>query len=258
MKGYILITGATSGIGEQLARQLAEQQRNLILVARSEDKLRQLQKELSTSHGVSVLYFVKDLSNKGGAEELYVEVRQQDLLVTHLVNNAGVGNYGHFTATSLEEEVAMIELNISSLVILTKLFAKDMVVRGSGRIMNIASVIAFLPMPYMSVYSATKSFVLAFSQTLAAELEDTGVVVTALAPGITETAFVSPELRQTNLVKSGKPASVETVAAEGVKLLLHGKGKKIVGFQNRLNAVVAALLPERVMIKIKMKLASAQ
>lgn len=258
MKEYILITGASSGIGEQMARQLAEKQKHLILVARNEDKLRQLQKELSTSHGVSVLYFVKDLSNKGSAVELYVEVRQQDLLVTHLVNNAGVGNYGHFTATSLEEEVGMIELNITSLVILTKLFAKDMAVRGSGRIMNIASVIAFLPMPYMSVYSATKSFVLAFSQTLAAELEGTGVVVTALAPGITETAFVSPELRQTHLVKSGKPASAETVAAEGIQLLLHGKGKKIVGFQNRLNAVLAALLPDRVMMKIKMKLAGTR
>lgn len=258
MKEFILITGASSGIGEQMARQLAGQQRNLILVARSEDKLRQLRKELSSLHGVTVLYFVKDLSDKNSAAQLYVEVRQQNLLVTHLVNNAGVGNYGHFTATSLEEEVAMIDLNISSLVILTKLFAKDMVARGSGRIMNIASVIAFLPMPYMSVYSATKSFVLAFSQTLAAELEGTGVVVTALAPGITETAFVSPELRQTNLVKSGKPASPETVAAEGVKLLLHGKGKKIIGFQNRFNAVLAGLLPDQVMMKVKKKLAGAQ
>ena len=152
----------------------------------------------------------------------------------------------------------MIDLNISSLVVLTKLFAKDMAARKSGRIMNVSSVLAYLPFPYMSVYSATKSFVLAFSETLAAELEGTGVVVTTLAPGTTETAFVSPEMRETNLLKSNKPTPVKTVATEGVKLLLHGKGKKIVGFQNRFNSILAGILPDPVMMKIKMKLASAK
>ena len=121
----------------------------------------------------------------------------------------------------------MIDLNVSSLVILTKLFAKDMAARKSGRIMNVSSVIALLPFPYMSVYSATKSFVLAFSQTLAAELEGTGVVVTTLAPGTTETAFVSPEMRETNLLRSNKPTPLKTVATEGVKLLLHEKERKL-------------------------------
>jgi len=205
-----------------------------------------------------VQYIPKDLSKTEQASQLYDDIKRANYQVSHLVNNAGFGNYGNFIETSLEEELDMIDLNISSLVVLSKLFAKDMVARKSGRIMNVSSVIAYLPFPYMSVYSATKSFVLAFSQTLAAELEGTGVVVTTLAPGTTETAFVSPELRETNLVKSNKPAPVKTVATEGVKLLLHGKGKKIVGFQNRFNSILAGVLPDSVMMKVKMKLASVK
>jgi short-subunit dehydrogenase len=241
-----------------MAQQLAALKYNLILTARSEDKLAAMQQELSYKYGITVQYIPKDLSKTEQASQLYDDIRRANYQVSHLVNNAGFGDYGSFLETSLEKELNMIDLNISSLVILSKLFAKDMVARKSGRIMNVSSVIAYLPFPYMSVYSATKSFVLAFSQTLAAELEGTGVVVTTLAPGTTETAFVSPEMRETNLVKSNKPTPVKTVATEGVKLLLHGKGKKIVGFQNRLNSILAGILPEPVMMKVKMKLASVK
>jgi len=200
----------------------------------------------------------KDLGKTAQAARLFEEIKDAGYQVSHLVNNAGFGDYGSFLETSLERELSMIDLNVSSLVILTKLFARDMSARKSGRIMNVASVIAYLPFPYQSVYSATKSFVLAFSQTIAAELEGTGVVVTTLAPGVTETAFISPEMRETNLLKSNKPTSVKTVATEGVNLLLHGKGKKIIGFQNRFNSILAGILPDAVMMKIKMKLASAR
>ncbi|WP_375586849.1 SDR family NAD(P)-dependent oxidoreductase [Flagellimonas aurea] len=256
MKEYILITGASSGIGHEMAHQLAALKYNLILTARSKDKLKTMQEDLTLKHGVEVHYFPKDLSKKNQVLELYNEVKTAKLKVSHLVNNAGFGNYGHFEETSLEEELKMIDLNISSLVILTKLFTKDMVARKSGRIMNIASLLAFLPFPYQSVYSASKSFVQAFSETLAAELEGTGVVVTSLAPGITETAFIPGEMRKMNLLKSTKPMPVKTVAEAGVKLLLHGKGKRIVGFQNRFNAVLAKLLPSAAMMKVKKKLAS--
>jgi len=258
MKQYILITGASSGIGYEMAQQLAALKYNLILTARSQDKLTTRQQELSSKYGITVQYIPKDLSETEQAAQLYDDIKGANYQVSHLVNNAGFGDYGSFLETSLEKELNMIDLNISSLVILTKLFAKDMVARKSGRIMNVSSVIAYLPFPYMSVYSATKSFVLAFSQTLAAELEGTGVVVTTLAPGTTETAFVSPEMRETNLVKSNKPTSVKTVATEGVNLLLHGKGKKIVGFQNRFNSILAGVLSESVMMKVKMKLASVK
>lgn len=255
MKHYVLLTGASSGIGYEMATQLAAKKMNLILVARSETKLKKLQNELIAKHGISVQYFVKDLSNVKAAIDLYKDVQQENLLVTHLVNNAGVGNYGNFTETSLEEELSMIQLNVSSLVVLTKLFAKDMVSRKSGRIMNVSSLVAFLPFPYFAVYSATKAFVKAFSETLAAELEGTGVIVTSLYPGTVDTGFTTNDMQSTNLHKS-KPMHPKEVAAQGVKLLLFGKGKKVVGFQNWFNSKLSSYMPDSIMMKIKKKLAS--
>lgn len=258
MKQYILITGASSGIGNEMARQLAALEYNLILTARSGDKLGELQQELSSRYGITVHAITSDLVNKAQAVHLFNRVKSSGYIVSHLVNNAGSGEYGSFLDTSLEKELDMINLNVSSLLILTKLFARDMADRKFGRIMNVSSVIAYLPFPYQSVYSATKAFVHAFSQTIAAELEGTGVVVTTLAPGVTETAFISAEMRETNLLKSNKPTPVKTVATEGVNLLLHGKGKKIIGSKNRFNSILAGILPESVMMKIKMKLAGAK
>ncbi|MEJ2880528.1 SDR family NAD(P)-dependent oxidoreductase [Pedobacter sp. GR22-6] len=257
MKQYILITGASSGIGYEMVQQLAALEYNLIITARSEDKLVAMQQELTSRYGITVHHIATDLINKAQAVHLFNHVKNSGYLVSHLVNNAGFGEYGSFLETPLEKELDMIDLNVSSLVILTKLFARDMAARKSGRIMNVSSVIAYLPFPYQSVYSATKAFVLAFSQTIAAELKGTGVVVTTLAPGVTETAFISEQMREINLLKSNKPSPVKTVATEGVNLLLHGKGKKIIGFQNRFNSILAGILPDSVMMKIKMKLASA-
>jgi len=258
MEKYILITGASSGIGYEMAQQFAALKYNLIITARSESKLKDIKQELSSRYGIVVEYIVKDLGKPEQAVELFNEIKSAKHQVSHLVNNAGFGNYGSFVETPLEEELNMIDLNISSLVVLTKLFAKDMVARKSGRIMNVSSLLAFLPFPFYSVYSATKSFVLAFSETLAAELEGSGVVVTTLAPGTTETAFVSSEMRETNMLRSNKPTPVTTVAAAGVELLLHGKGKKIVGFQNRFNSILARIVPSAAMMKIKKKLASTK
>lgn len=177
------------------------------------------------------------------------------MLVSHLVNNAGVGNYGEFTETALDEELSMIQLNISSLVVLTKLFAQDMVKRRSGRIMNIGSVVSFLPMPYFSVYSATKAFVLAFSDTLAAELEGTGVTILSLYPGTVDTGFMTEKMQSTNLHKT-KPMHPEIVAEIGIKHLLEGKGKKVTGFQNWINTKLPNFIPDSIMMKIKKDLAS--
>ncbi|MDR7209132.1 SDR family oxidoreductase [Flavobacterium piscis] len=255
MEKTILITGASSGIGYEMATQLAAKKMNLILVARTETKLKQMKAELTKEYGIQVQYFVADLSDVNAAKDLYKKVQQENLVVTHLVNNAGVGNYGNFTETSLEEELNMIQLNISSLVVLTKLFAKDMVIRKSGRIMNISSVVAFLPMPYFSVYSATKAFVLAFSETLAAELEETGVIVSSLYPGTVDTGFTTTEMQTTNLHKT-KPMHPKEVAIQGVKHLLEGNGKKVVGFQNWFNTKLPNFVPDSIMMKIKKGLAS--
>lgn len=255
MEKTILITGASSGIGYEMATQLAAKKMNLILVARTETKLQQMKAELTKEYGIQVQYFVTDLSDVNAAKDLYKKVKQENLLVTHLVNNAGVGNYGNFTETSLEEELNMIQLNISSLVVLTKLFAKDMVSHKSGRIMNISSLVAFLPFPYFAVYSATKAFVKAFSETLAEELDGTGVIVTSLYPGTVDTGFTTADMQSTNLHKS-KPMHPREVAAQGVKHLLSGKGKKVVGFQNWFNSKLSSFMPDSIMMKIKKKLAS--
>lgn len=257
MKEYILLTGASSGIGYEMANQLAAKKLNLILVARTETKLQQMQAELVDKYGILVEYFATDLSDVNAAIHLYKAVQQENFIVTHLVNNAGVGNYGHFIETSLDEELSMIELNISSLVVLTKLFAKDMVSRKSGRIMNVGSLLSFLPFPYFAVYSATKAFVLAFSETLAAELDGTGVIVNSLYPGTVDTGFTTDKMQSTNLHKN-KPMHPKVVATQGVKHLLYGKGKKVVGFQNWFNSKLSNFMPDNIMMKIKKRLASQQ
>lgn len=256
MKEYILITGASSGIGYEMAQQLAAKKFNLILVARSVGKLEQMQNELSSTFGIEVQYLEKDLSKPDLAIQLFKEVKSKGFIVTHLVNNAGFGGYGNFLETPLANELDMINLNVSSLVVLTKLFAQDMASRNSGRIMNVASLLSFIPLPYYAIYSATKTFVLSFSETIAAELEDSGVTVTSLCPGIVETAFHTPEMRKTNAMRSYKPALAKDVASVGVKLLLKGKGKKIVGFNNWFISNLPRVTPDFMMIKIKKNLAS--
>ena len=256
MKEYILITGASSGIGYEMAKILAQKKYNLILVARSIQKLEQLQKYLVERDQVEVQFIPKDLSNPQNAMELYDEIKFKNLIVTHLVNNAGFGGYGDFVETSLDHELDMVNLNISSLMVLTKLFGRDMAKRKSGRIMNVASILSFLPFPYYSVYSATKSFVLAFSQTVAAELEDSGVIVTTLCPGTVETPFHTPEMRKTNAMSANKLFPPEEVAKEGVQLLLHGKGKKVVGKMNWFLTNLPRITPGVIMMRIKKNLAS--
>ncbi|MFD2033775.1 SDR family NAD(P)-dependent oxidoreductase [Belliella marina] len=255
MKKHILITGASSGIGYEMAQQLASLKYNLILAARSGDKLEVMQRELTSKYGVSVHYIAKDLSIVDQAVELFNEIKSADYQVSHLVNNAGAGNYGDFIETPLEEELSMIQLNISSLVVLTKLFAQDMVSRKSGRIMNVGSVLSFLPFPYFSVYSATKAFVKAFSETLDAELEGTGVNIISLYPGTVDTGFATKEMQSTNLHKT-KPMHPKEVAVQGVKHLLEGNGKKVVGFQNWFNSKLPNFVPDGIMMKIKKGLAS--
>ncbi|MCC5928884.1 MAG: SDR family oxidoreductase [Cyclobacteriaceae bacterium] len=258
MTEYILITGASSGIGYEMAQLLAAKKFNLILVARSIDKLRKMQEELSKKHGVEVQCFQTDLSDVKSTQELYESIKDNGWRVSHLVNNAGFGDYGSFLETSLEKELDMINLNISSLMMLTKLFAQDMATRKSGRIMNVASLLSFIPLPYYSVYAATKTFVLAFSETIAAELEGTGVVVTTLCPGIVETPFHTPDMRKTNAMSANKPMQAIDVAEAGVKLLLHGRGKKVVGFNNWFISNLPRVTPDSIMMKIKKNLASVK
>jgi hypothetical protein len=258
MKDRILITGATSGIGYEMAVQLAAKNYDLVLVARRLDKLTGIKATLEQQHGIQVHVVAKDLSDVTQAVELYEELRKDGIEVTMVVNNAGTGLYGEFMNTDLQAELRMIELNVSSVVTLSKLFVQDMIVRKRGRIMNVASLLSFLPFPYYSVYSATKAFILAFSETLAAELEGTGVQVVTLCPGPVDTAFNTDAMWKTNAYKTNKPIPASVVAKEGVELLLRGKGKKIVGFNNWFISNLPRITPDLLMMKIKKSLASQQ
>lgn len=256
MKQYTLITGASSGIGLEMAKQLAAKNFHLILVARSEDKLVEIQKELKSQFKVEVEYLLYDLSEPNAAQDLYKLVIAHNYLVTGLINNAGFGNYGNFVEASLKQDEEMIAVNITALVGLTKLFGADMVKAGNGKIMNVASLLSFLPFPYYSVYSATKSFVLAFTETVAAEMEGTGVTITALCPGTVETPFHTAAMRKTNAMSANKPMPADVVAKAGVELFLNGNGKKIVGFMNCFLSNLPRITPDVIMMKIKKNLAS--
>lgn len=258
MKEYTLITGASSGIGLEIAKQLAAKNQNLILVARSEDKLEALQKNLRNQFKVDVIYFQYDLSEPNSAQDLFNEIKEHKYLVTGLINNAGFGDYGNFVEMPLKKDEEMIAVNVTTLVGLTKLFGADMVKAGKGRIMNVASLLSFLPFPYYSIYSATKSFVLSFTETVSAELEGTGVIVTALCPGTVETPFHTDAMRKTNAMSANKPVPADVVAKAGVELFLNGKGKKIVGFMNWFLSNLPRVTPDKLMMKIKKKLASVK
>lgn len=184
-----LITGASSGIGEEFARQLAARGANLVLVARTEVKLAQLCAELGARHGIEAQYVALDLAEAEAAARLFAETERRGVRVETLINNAAFGAMGDFIELELERQLRMIDLNIRSLVALTHLYLKPMRARGRGEIINVASTAAYQPVPYMSVYAATKAFVLSFSEALWAENRPYGVHVMALCPGPTETNF---------------------------------------------------------------------
>lgn len=255
MNELVLLTGASSGIGYEMAKELATKKLDMILVARRLDILTALKTELEQRYGVRVYVIGKDLSHVENAAALYDEIQAMGLTVTMLINNAGFGAYGDFAETPLANELSMIELNISSVVALTKLFLPDMKRRNRGRIMNLASLLSFLPFPYFSVYSATKAFILSFSETLRAELESTNITVTALCPGPVDTPFNSDRMWQTNAYSVNKPVDSKHVAKAGIRALLAGSGTEIIGLNNWIFANSTRFTPRWLTLKINKYLA---
>ena len=246
-----LITGASTGIGKELARIIAEKGTNLVLVARSLEKLENLKIELEAKNKVSVFTIALDLSEANAGLEVYEQVVQLGLEVTYLINNAGVGLYGEFYATDWERENTMINLNITSLTQLTKLFLKGMMERNRGRIMNVASTAAFQPGPLMSVYFASKAYVLHFSEAIGYELRDTGITVTTLCPGPTISEFKdTASMGQSRLFKQKGIPSSAAVAEYGYKSMMKGKSVAIHGWKNRLLASSTGFAPRRLVLAI--------
>jgi uncharacterized protein len=245
-----LITGASSGIGLELARIFAANRHDVILVARSEDKLRGLARECEAS-GVRAHVIPADLAKAGAARAIVEGVEKLGVEIDILVNNAGFGVYGKFVETSLATELEMIQVNIVALTELTKRCLPGMVARRRGRILNVASTAAFLPGPLMAVYYATKAYVLSFSEAIANELEGTGVTVTALCPGPTASGFqAAASLEESKLVAGRTLPTSRAVAESGYEALMAGRVVHVVGVSNKATVLSARLFPRAVMRKV--------
>lgn len=244
MEKRTLITGASSGIGLEIARVMAAKGRDLVLVARSKDKLEKLKVELESDYGVLVDIFVKDLSEKNAANDIFEYTTMNDIHVDILVNNAGFGDYGKFYYRNLEKQTKMVQVNIVALMELTYLYLPNMLTNSKGRILNLASVASFQPGPLMSVYYASKAFVLSFSEALSVELKGTGVKVTALCPGPTPTGFrEAAEFRKTGILKTFKGPTASEVAEYGIKAMFANSVIVVPGLLNKGLLILSKLLP---------------
>lgn len=239
-----LITGASSGIGLELAHVFASHGENLVLVARDSDRLQKLAKTLSNQYGLRVEAITIDLTEPNAVDKLTKTLKKENLEITTLINNAGFGVYGETTKTDWDEEQNMIELNINVVTELSKYFAKVMTKRGSGSIMNVASTAAFFPGVYMSVYYATKAYVLSYSMALAEEVSPKGVQVSILCPGPTKTGFVQRAHAGASKLFS-RQVSARMVAEVAYRGLKRGKRVIIVGWLNKLMIFISRFIPRR-------------
>ena len=248
---WALITGASSGIGLELARIHAAAGGHLAIAARRESKLAELKEELEGRHGVKVMTFACDLSRPGAATQLYEDIKAAGIKVDYLINNAGFGGHGKFHERDWEADAQMINLNILALAELTRRFLPDFVARNSGRILNVSSTAGEVPGPLQAVYYASKAFVTSFSNAFAEELSDTNITVTSLKPGYTETEFAdAAHLRSTRLV-SGGGATAASVAQDGYDAMLAGQLNRIsgMGLSQRIQLAMAPMAPRKMLLK---------
>jgi len=246
-KSFTLITGASGGIGYELAKLAAADRKNLVLIARSANKLDRLAEEIRNNYKSEVIILAIDLSDEAGVKKLIAEIAGKNIKVDTLINNAGFGDFGDFAKADLDKNMEMIRLNISALTRLTHFALQGMLKAGNGKIMNVASTAAFLPGPGMAVYYASKAYVLSFSEALTRELKGTGVTVTALCPGPTDTDFASSAgLGKSVMHRMLPPATSLAVAKAGYKAMMKGKAIEIPGLTNKLSALTPRFSPRSV------------
>jgi short-subunit dehydrogenase len=250
---YALVTGGTSGIGYELAKLLATDGYDLILVSRTKADLDRVAGELTAAHNVDVRVVAKDLFYPGNAMELTDDVRDLGVQVSILVNDAGQGQYGPFVGADLDRQLAIIHLNIESLVVLTHYFLKEMVGRNEGRILNLASIAGKTPGPFQAVYHGTKAFVHSFTEAIRSEVKETGVTITSLLPGATDTDFFNKaEMQDAKNIKEGELADPAKVAKDGYDALMSGKDMVVSGFKNKVTVAMSNVMPdERVADQVK-------
>ncbi len=248
-KGYVLITGASEGLGCEFARLFARDGYPLVLVARNKNRLEELAKELNATHRVDVRTISKDLSLPQAAEELKTAIDDQKIAIEILVNNAGFGVHGPFHLLNWKTTEAMLNLNMNTLTHLTRLFLPEMIRRSHGKILNVASTAAFQPGPFMACYFASKAYVLSFTEALAEEIRRTGVTVTAFCPGPTRTQFQkrahTENIRENSFTMDAAPA-----AEAAYRGLMKNKRLVIPGFTNKLLAILVRLCPRSLVMRV--------
>jgi len=250
-----LITGATRGIGYELTKLFASDSYNLVLVARDKHKLNEIKESFSKKYNIEILIIEKDLSVPNAANEIFNETLEKQIIVDVLVNNAGIGDFGKFHTKNLSKITDILQINIISLTELTRLFIDTMVTKKEGKILNISSMAAFQPGPYMAVYYASKAYVQSFSEAITSELKGTGVIVTTLCPGPTKSGFQHKVGSEgSKLSKYNLLCSSEEVAKSGYKALQSGKEVEIPGFFNYSLIRTAKIIPRKTKAQIISKL----
>lgn len=244
-----LITGASSGIGEEFARRLAAEKHNLVLVARSEKALHELCDELMLKHQIMAHYVVLDLSAGGAFQELFEETVRHGFEVDWLINNAGFGSVGDFMTLDIDRELQMIDLNVSALVAITHKYLSGMRERKSGTIINVSSAAGFQPIPFMATYAATKAFVSSFSEAIAEENRPFGIEVLALCPGSTKTNFFAASSIDRPIQVKGQQ-TVQEVVETAFKAVKSGRTKVVSGFSNKIGALLGSYVPNIVSTRV--------
>jgi short-subunit dehydrogenase len=252
----VLITGASSGIGEAFARKLASRGRNVLLVARSEEKLISLCNELGRLNSIRAHHVALDLTDSGGPARLFDEVQKRGLDIDMLVNNAGFGSFGDFGKLELDRELNMIELNVKALVELTHRFLAPMRERKQGTIINVASTAGFQPVPFMATYAATKAFVLSFTEALWEENRTHGVHLMALCPGVTDTNFFEAARGQKPPARASQ--TPEEVVETALRALSRGKSSVVSGWTNLMMVETERLVPRSVVVRLAGKMMRKQ
>jgi short-subunit dehydrogenase len=242
---YALITGATSGIGYELAKLFAKDNYNLIIVSRDQEHLDKAAQELK-KNDIDVITISKDLFNRDEVFALCEEVKRTGIQVDVLVNDAGQGAYGLFKDNDIERELKIIDLNIGALTILTKHFLQEMVARNEGKILNLASIASETPGPWQAVYHGTKAYVLSITEAISEEVKDTNVTVTALLPGATDTDFFNKADMQDSKIVQDKSSlsNPADVAKDGYEALMSGDDKIISGFKNKVMVEMSHVTPD--------------
>ncbi len=242
---HALITGATNGIGYELAKLFAKDGYDLTIVARTQEDLERTAQELQNAYGVQVATISQDLMTPDGPFELCNQVSAAGRPVDVLVNDAGQGQYGEFVDTDIRRELDIVRLNIDAYLILCKHFLKEMVARGEGKILNVASIASRLPGPLQSVYHGTKAFVLSWSEAIREEVKDKGVVITALMPGPTATDFFrKADMEGSKLVREGSMSNPADVAKDGYDALMAGDDKIVSGMKNKMQVAMGNVTPD--------------